>query len=85
MNYRVYDPINADFDNPNTRWEWYASKCKNEFKCLWRVPRTNYDIVNFAQGTATDDTVKEGVWWHCELEEGEQVWLHLVSGETLTT
>ena len=40
-------------------------------------PGTNYDIVTtLPKGTAIDDTAKEGVWWHCELEEGEQVWLH---------
>ena len=42
------------------------------------VPGTNYDIVGTPpKGTATHEILaKEGVWWHCELEQGEQVWLH---------
>ena len=82
MNYRVYDQINAAMDNPNTRWEWYVANVKTSLNARGG-PGTNYDIVTtLPKGTAIDDIIaKEGVWWHCELEEGEQVWLHSNPGK----
>ena len=77
MNHRVYDQINAAMDNPNTRWEWYVANVKTSLNARGG-PGTNYDIVTtLPKGTAIDEIIaKEGVWWFCELEEGEQVWLH---------
>ena len=67
-------------DNPNTRWEWYVANVKRVHALYGPWHKLRYSRYTGPKGTATTRSRLEGVWWHCELEQGEQVWLHCLRG-----